>query len=67
MRLYISKEEGLLLQQLLSEELVTASKLHNFLWTDRAAIYRKNKACDLYYKIESCLQKQKTGYNRKEK
>lgn len=67
MRLYLSKEDGIMLQQLLSEELMKISKMPALLITDSAVISHVNRANIILDRIEDCLQKQKSGYNRKEK
>ena len=65
MRIYISKQEGILIQQILSHELMTILTLNQIVDT------KNSKRCDsldtIIERIEMCLQKQKSGYNRKEK
>lgn len=67
MRLYISKQEGLLIQGILLEELQKALDLSlkdMFKLGVSGRIYTLET---LIGRIEGCLLKQKTGYNRKER
>lgn len=67
MRMYISKQEGLLIQGILMDELQKSLDLVSH------DMNRPPVSSRIYYlegligRIEGCLQKQKTGYNRKEK
>lgn len=67
MRLYLSKDEGILLQSIISHELQSLIE-HPFVMS---SIFSVDKRIDMLYsmcyRIENCLKLQKSGYNRKEK
>ena len=67
MRLYLSKEEGIMLQQLLSGEIMKIPTLPIHLITDKAVLNRIHRVNVIHARIEDCLTKQKSGYNRKDK
>lgn len=67
MRLYLSKEEGILLQYLLLDEIMNILNLSGHLEVDTVTKDRERKANDLFARIDECLWKQKSGYNRKDK
>lgn len=58
MRLYLSKEEGILLQYLLLDELMNISNLSGHLEVDTVTKDRERKANDLFARIDECLWKQ---------
>ena len=57
MRLYLSKKEAEIIRELLIDEILTT-----FNFAVNTNIHER-----LLNRIEDCLQKQKSGYNRKEK
>lgn len=67
MRMYISKQEGLLIQGILLDELQKESDLVSHDMNRPLISSRIYYLETLIGRIEGCLQKQKTGYNRKEK
>lgn len=67
MRLYLSKEEGIALTLLLKHEIMLISDLPKEQISERRTINYMNMCMALNERIKDCLNKQKSGYNRKEK
>ena len=67
MRLYLSKDEGILLKSIISQEIQCLTEMP-FDINVHAGIDERIYMLDtIYDRIEECLCLQKTGYNRKEK
>lgn len=67
MRMYISKQEGLFIQGILLGELQKALDLVSHDMNKPPVSNRIYNLETIIGRIEGCLQKQKTGYNRKER
>ena len=67
MRLYLSKEEGIALSMLLMNELMSIASLPDEQFSELSTKDYTNMCMALNERIEDCLIKQKSGYNRKDK
>lgn len=68
MRLYLSKKEAQAIQFMIMDEVQRLSELSVHDIAQVTFIHNKIRTLDrLFFRIEDCLMKQKSGYNRKEK
>lgn len=67
MRLYLSKEEAIMLQNLLTQRLMEIMEFPSYMRGEQILKRYMDRANIIANRIEDCLQKQKSGYNRKEK